>query len=430
MRFIWFVWERFVNCIEFVFLFYLLSKQLGTFPAKRKIYYLSVRGLITLTSILNECNAHYLITMAAILIADICFALLFKSSITKRIFWGCIASFVFYVGNSLLSVIMTWIPGIDIQQTLMPGPARFGVQVLYCMIIIVLFWGLSRVHIHDDLKLPRRYHFAMILVLIIGLFAIVAAIAFAIQSGRTLKEQFLLTTVSASILAMTISVIVLFEKIGSSISKTVSAEERLKQFRIEESNNQRVEKIVKAWRHDFHNYLEVLQFYSETGNHAGLQKYIGEMQKDYRETLSLIATGNSAIDAILSSKQLIAHSQSTDMKLSAQRLSSLPIGETKMCVLLGNIIDNALDACMKIDDPQKRRINIRIGTHRGMLSIFVENTTVGDYRYNDNQLISTKTEDGHGFGLERVYEIVGAANGICALNPAKDKFTVSVLLPY
>ena len=389
MNILWGVWEVIVNCIECYFLFYLLSKQLGVAPSKKKWIYCTLLILISAVSVMNLCNVHYTITIIVISIAKIGYAFLFGSNITKKLLWGCIGAFVAVIGNSLISIILTWLSGIDIAATLLPGNTRFIITLLYCLFIIIVCWAFSRIHRQTQLSMPVRYQLLMLGIMLVGFFAVAEMISFSIQSVEDFSEGILLTVASIAILLTTLTTIFLFERIGSVISEKVSAETQLSQLHYENENKQRIEEIVKVWRHDFHNYIEVLQIYLEKQDYEQLRKYIGETRHDFQHALSLIVTGNSAVDAILSSKLLSAYHNHIDVRMNIQQLASLPLSETEMCVLLGNLLDNAIEACTNISDGQNRYIDIQIYPQQKMLFISVTNCASGNYQYRDGHLISS-----------------------------------------
>lgn len=422
MVILWGIWEIFVNFIETYFLFYFFSKQLG-YPSANKIkIFLFMICIVACTSVLNLLEIDYRITMVVIFFAKTAYAFAFMGTISKRLFWGVIGGFVPIIANSLISLVLTWMSGVNIGDTLLPSESRLGATILYCMFIMTIYWILSRIRVSQHISLPFYFQIFIVAIMILGIFASGEAIAFSIGSNRSSQERIVLTVISAAILAMTISIIFLFEKIG----ETLWEKSRLERAHLEDENNKRTEAMVRAWRHDFHNYLEVMQIYIENKDFDQLKKYVGEVKKDFQSILSLVATGNPAVDAIISSKILIASEKNVQVRLNAQKILRLPISETKLCVVLGNLLDNAIEACSKIPDPEKRHIKIDIYPQRGMLMIHIVNQSSGGYKMKDGQLISTKPEGSHGYGLKRVRQIVNDADGIYNISYTDDQFEVTL----
>lgn len=425
-HFLWALWEITVNCIECYFLFYLFSKQLGYDKTRQKTIYLLLLGLIAIISVLNLSGVHYMVTMWVVFALKICYALAFRCALVKRVIWGCAGAFVAVIGNNLIAVILTWLSGGNIDETLLPGDSRFGVTILYCIVIVIIYWVLSRIHLQKEINLPLHYSILMLGIMVVGVFAAGEAISFAIHSEPSFQGRIVMSAISAAILVMTVAIIFLFEKIGCALFEKIRAEAQLKQTHLEEENNRRIAEMMRVWRHDFHNYLEVLQIHLEKQDYEQLKKYIGETKQDFQYALSLYATGNSSVDAIIASKLLIANSHKIDVRISINPIPSLPVSETQMCVLLGNLLDNAIEACLKIGDSKKRYVNIHIGSKKGMLVVKIENSANGNY--NDHFTSSKPTGD-HGYGLARAKQIVGSAGGTFRIEHSEDEFAVVLLFP-
>ena len=108
------------------------------------------------------------------------------------------------------------------------------------------------------------------------------------------------------------------------------------------------------------------------------------------------------------------------------------IDDIQLCTLIGNLFDNAIEACMKIKEPDKRYIDFQIKPFNCMMSIYMENSCIGDYVIDKNGKLKTSKQTNiinHGIGLKRIEEIVERANGFVTLNPSNDKFEVIIQLP-
>jgi sensor histidine kinase regulating citrate/malate metabolism len=98
--------------------------------------------------------------------------------------------------------------------------------------------------------------------------------------------------------------------------------------------------------------------------------------------------------------------------------------------LIGNLVDNAIEACQHLDDPSSKTINLCIKPSRGNLLISISNPTDGRYLTDsEGRLLSTKNESGHGIGLERVRSIVEGHNGYLQILPSAELFSVRIVLP-
>lgn len=112
-----------------------------------------------------------------------------------------------------------------------------------------------------------------------------------------------------------------------------------------------------------------------------------------------------------------------------------PLSDIEITAILGNLLDNSLEACRKIlKQPHELSPNIHLSIKpfRDMLQIQITNSSDGNYKIaKDNVLQSTKKDSNlHGYGIRHVQEIVKEANGIIKFWPEQKHFKVNILLPF
>lgn len=143
-----------------------------------------------------------------------------------------------------------------------------------------------------------------------------------------------------------------------------------------------------------------------------------------------VQTGNDVLDVILTEKNLLCRSKNIKFSYMADcaRLTFLREGE--LYALFGNLMDNAIEAVMSLDDPEKRVVGLNIHAVGEMVSITVENYFEGELEFN-GALPKTRKEDAgyHGYGLLSVKSIVESHGGDLSISAAGGVFTVTVLLP-
>lgn len=102
--------------------------------------------------------------------------------------------------------------------------------------------------------------------------------------------------------------------------------------------------------------------------------------------------------------------------------------DTDLCVLLGNLIDNACSGCMTLPEDKRRiHLNLLMPNH-GSIVFTLDNTFDGQPFQKDNgQFLSTKHE-GYGIGLDSVLNIVKRYNGVLKTNTEGEMFCISVVL--
>lgn len=193
-------------------------------------------------------------------------------------------------------------------------------------------------------------------------------------------------------------------------------------------------KNIQVWKHDYKNHMITLTMMAKERQYSDLLQYLEEWQTSLPEYFSNISTGNAAIDAIVSSKLILARQKGIQFDHFIMLPSACPLSDLKLTTILGNLLDNSLEACEKIIEQKKERspwIRLDIKTFRDMFQIQITNSSDGNYdRTPDNQFLTTKNETSfHGIGLEHVNDIVHSIHGILEIQPGQEQFKITVLVP-
>ena len=430
MSFAWALWEICINSLECYFLFYMLSKQLGFYPNGKKYAYLGLLAIIAIETTLNFTHVESdMVIVICFIIKFIYPFVCFLNKIPPKILWGAIGGFVPNIANLILSNVLPLISGLNIVDTLSPSMARFGVQIFYILVVIILYWILSRIPRNNKLSLPPAIQVISIGIVAIGVFSVAEIVGFSINAERTPDERRILIIISFAILVMMTAIILLFDRMGSAIWKKLDAEHRLQLFTMEEANIKRSKEMIRIWNHDFKNALEILRYYSTRGDLENIKKYIGVLQSGYEDIKAEQSTGYSSVDAILSMKLMVAHTKEIPISLNISKINNLPINESDFSMILGNLFDNAIDACEKVKVPENRYIDLTIYKQQDMIRVGIINSSIGDYSYKNNKLISSKKVGDHGHGLSRMNQVIKRCGGFYKVFPENDSFELQIFIP-
>lgn len=108
--------------------------------------------------------------------------------------------------------------------------------------------------------------------------------------------------------------------------------------------------------------------------------------------------------------------------------TNLKVSEIDLCVIIGNLIDNATEACVKLENVAERSIRVYVGIFKGQLYISVSNTMSGSAKKTEKGYMSSKGEN-HGFGLMRIDKIAGKYGGYVNRKNEQGVFASEVMLP-
>lgn len=184
---------------------------------------------------------------------------------------------------------------------------------------------------------------------------------------------------------------------------------------------------MRGWRHDYHNHMQTIKAYLSMNQLEEIHNYLDHLEEDLDSIDIAIRTGNTSVNAILSSKISIAQKKQINVNCKATVPSSLKISDVHLCAIIGNLLDNAIEACEKVP-LEKRFIRVYIGLFKEQLYISVSNSTEATRRKKLSELITSKKGE-HGLGLKRVDKTVAEYDGFVNRKNEPGVFATEIMLP-
>ena len=187
--------------------------------------------------------------------------------------------------------------------------------------------------------------------------------------------------------------------------KLIAANERA---HVQDENIQALSQAYAGQRkmtHDFRANLSTLSELLESERVDDAKEFLSELNVRQSERILLVNSHNAAIDAVLNQKGYIGKKQGIDMRFRVNDLSALRLPRVDVTIVLGNLIDNAMEACAGLSDPN-RWVSIQILYSENMLSILIINPS-NIVQINDGHIPTTKQDPLlHGFGIGNVKDIL------------------------
>ena len=185
---------------------------------------------------------------------------------------------------------------------------------------------------------------------------------------------------------------------------------------------------IRGWRHDYRNHIQVMKAHAAAGDLAAIRRYLDELDTDLSTVDTVIKTGNPMTDAILNSKISLARARGIPVTADAHVPVALSIPEVELCIILGNLFDNAIEASLALPEGE-RGIRVYMDIKGSQLYICFTNFTAGKkLKKLGGRFASTKGE-GRGFGLVRMDTVVARHGGWLDRNSEDGAFTTEILLP-
>ena len=183
---------------------------------------------------------------------------------------------------------------------------------------------------------------------------------------------------------------------------------------------------VRGWRHDYRNHINNMKIQLSLENYDGLSDYLNELSDDLDTVDTVIKTGNVMADAILNSKLNVAEKMNVQLNVKANVPEAIPMSDVELCSLLGNMLDNAVEACGTLPE-EERFMRVYIGKLKGQLYLSVQNAA-GKVRKEKGSYLSTK-EGEHGYGLFRIDRVAKKYGGYVNRQNEEGIFATEITIP-
>lgn len=186
----------------------------------------------------------------------------------------------------------------------------------------------------------------------------------------------------------------------------------------------REERQLRTLRHDLRNHLTALRGLVETGEDGKALQYIDQMTDSPALRGGKRLCENDAANAVLSAKAESMGQAGLTADFAISLPKSLPLADADLCALLGNALDNAMEAAKRAED---KTVTLRCRTEKGLFMLRVENAYAGEL---SPDLATTKADKAaHGFGLAGMREIAERLGGSLETRANGGRFQLVVCLP-
>lgn len=194
-------------------------------------------------------------------------------------------------------------------------------------------------------------------------------------------------------------------------------------------DNKEVEIEWRKNKHDFNNHLGCVDMLLQMNNVTRARSYIQNLTQHYLEQSGQIKLGNEIIDAVINQKVVLAYNQEIKMEVTGSIEQALPMNEMDLCALIGNGLDNAIEAAAQVEEIDRRQIWVNIKIFGEHLIIDIENTVKQDLQKTQVLKTTKKDKKLHGIGMKSMQQVVDKYHGHMEWKCEKQCFSLLILLP-
>lgn len=200
-----------------------------------------------------------------------------------------------------------------------------------------------------------------------------------------------------------------------------------------------MEALVEAYSdqrkktHDFQNQLAVIYGLAQQESPNGeIIKYVEPLLKKELLPTLITKTGRNVVDILLTQKYSAAIKNQISFQMQLSDLSTFPLSDEELIVVLSNLLDNAFNACMAVSSFDERKVLLKMRTKEAAGFLYLENRTAHDIEILDNKIVAPKNKSiEHGYGLKNVTAILENINALYVFdyNSQKHLFSFSAQFP-
>ena len=215
------------------------------------------------------------------------------------------------------------------------------------------------------------------------------------------------------------------------MAKIVRSDMELETMQYQKSYYQELEnsqETVRRMRHDMKNHLGVAAMLLKDGHYEKAEEYLSGLNQEFAARTKTYCS-DPVVNAVLNAKMQRAQEAGITCEYQVDLKEPLPIEDIDLCALFANTLDNAIEACMKISETDRRRIVLKARCVNGNFSFEIENTKENAVTEKKGNFETDKEDrHSHGIGLRSVRQIVQKYNGEIRIDYTAEIFRVTVFL--
>ena len=188
---------------------------------------------------------------------------------------------------------------------------------------------------------------------------------------------------------------------------------------------------LRTWRHEYNNNLIALRSIIETGSCEKALEYLDKASIGSLSESAMLQTGNPVLDAVVSSKLMLARSNGIEVNIHVVYPETIDIEDNDLCAISGNLLDNAIEACqrMSTNEQQTKYISFSMLIKGKNLVLSIINSFEGEIKRAGKRFLTIKDSKFHGIGIQYVDSIVDKYQGHVLREYQNGVFETHVMLP-
>jgi hypothetical protein len=278
---------------------------------------------------------------------------------------------------------------------------RFGMAVFWSVVLVMAGLAVDSYYINGKIYM----NMSMTMLLFFTVFALTMSCVYAMRSAD-MYDDF---TVSSSRLEMANGQIEKQKDYYKALSGQINE--------------------IREIKHDIRHFVGTFRFLADEGDFDKLKDFLSEYGGKTEMDQLPVFCENTIANSIIGYYHLQAKKFGIKFESRCSISEQTIINDSDICIILGNALENAADACRKIENPEERIISVEAVRMKGQQLIKVINSYDGIIKMSEDRYISSKGGKSHGLGISSIKRIVESYGGFLKIEHDQDKFTIYVAVP-
>lgn len=395
----------------------------------RTVFVWGIEGVYFLWQIVSMHGMPTFLTWLRLLISVV-FVMMVSFSVKGSMFQRSVFAII-YNAIWMLSEVLTgyflMVFNVDIIVQNLVGSMISKLLLLALVIVLKVFFS------HGVLQeLPWNYN-AMLLLLPTG--SMFMAYHLFVLSSKVEEVQYILVSFLIAIIILMINIMMFGIYMKLSDNLELKRKNSIYQLQIDLYNSHIKEKEsammeFRRARHDLKHQIIYLLDLSEKKEYGQLELYLKKLiDWEPLEGIMIAYTENFMIDALINYKYSFAKRNGIAFSVNLEVPMTLPFEDTDLCIILGNALDNAMEAGVRGEVPTPY-VDLKMKYDRGSLVIIIENSFDGKIRKNHSgKLLTRKLEtENHGIGMDSIRKATEKYHGLLDIENEDGKFCLMIIL--
>lgn len=358
---------------------------------------------------------------------------LFQGAFYKKVFLYVITTMLLPTAESALLGLIN--QRLGLTQNLNVHNNNSYINFFTIQIISYLLILLIEEHQRMQRYQTENHFFIIIFSIVLFQFGMHYYLSYIATLNEYKKGFYTYQLVDALSIAIFFCICLVYEKSINVMQQTIRLNQKLDYYEYQSAlynDSIRNLKKIRKIRHDFKNHLITIRNLLDSNDTSQVRAYISELLDSIQSMNYIIDDQNPVVSALLTYKRNVCEQQQITFRYSLE-YHQIMIEPTDLTILLGNILDNAIEACQQVPNPDHRVIRFGMKSHKNQIIIVCKNTflpTITNASDSCPHFLHTTKADSqnHGFGIENITDVVHKYHGDVFFTKENDVFTATLYL--